>query len=72
MKKVLVICISVSFIATACNWFSHKPNNDDVVVTDDSLTNVDTSVSIIADSAIGKNDNTLVVNDSTKKAGKKI
>ncbi|MDB5226231.1 MAG: hypothetical protein JWN78_424 [Bacteroidota bacterium] len=66
MKKVLVICISVSFIATGCNWFNHKPKSDDVVVTDDSL-------STLVDTAIRKTDNTLVVPDSIKKtAGKKM
>lgn len=26
------MCIAVSFLATACNWFSHQPKNDGPVV----------------------------------------
>ena len=66
MKKLVVMCIAASFIATGCDWFK-RPNDNTVVtpVINDSLTNpVDTSA--------GKTDNTMAVKDSTKNAGKRI
>jgi hypothetical protein len=67
MKKVLVMCIAVSFIATACNWFSHQPKSDPVVVTND-----DTGDSLTTDSTASKTDKVMVSKDSSKNAGKKI
>ena len=75
MKKLFFVCLTVSLLATSCDWFSKKePQDEPEIVTNDDNIVEDTLVST-NDSSVAKKDSTVAVVETktteTKKEVKK-